>query len=85
MIVLLLDTADDAKPNAPVVVLCPPAGLSPEQLPALVEHTPMLAYELLLRLLRSRHIHAYFQVGPQSQYPDGIKTLVLQLKSSVVA
>jgi hypothetical protein len=27
----------------------------------------MLAYELLLRLLRSKHIHAYFQVNPLSQ------------------
>lgn len=42
-------------------------GLSPEQLPALVEHTPMLAYELLLRLLRSKHIHAYFQVLAEMQ------------------
>jgi hypothetical protein len=48
--------------NAPAATS---AGLSPQQLPALVEHTPMLAYELLLRLLRSRHINAYFQVRQQ--------------------
>jgi len=32
------------------------------QLPALVEHTPALAVELLLRLMHSRRIHTYFQV-----------------------
>lgn len=37
-------------------------GLTPEQLPALVEHTPVLAYEVLLCLLPSKKIHAYFQV-----------------------
>lgn len=42
-------------------------GLSAEQLPALVEHTPVIAYEVLLRLMRSRHIHQYFQVrGPRA-------------------
>lgn len=37
-------------------------GLSAEQLPALVENTPVIAYEVLLRLMRSRHINQYFQV-----------------------
>ncbi|KAF8065885.1 Cn1 [Scenedesmus sp. PABB004] len=37
-------------------------GLRPEQLPALVEHTPVLAYELLLRLVGSQSIQPYYQV-----------------------
>jgi len=37
-------------------------GLGADQLPALVENTPVIAYEVLLRLMRSRHIHRYFQV-----------------------
>lgn len=41
-------------------------GLTPEQLPALVEHTPVLAYEVLLCMLPSKKIHAYFQVGVKS-------------------
>lgn len=34
-------------------------GIAPRHLPALVEHTPVIAYELLLRLMRGPHI----QVG----------------------
>lgn len=37
--------------------------LQPQQLPALVENTPMLAYQLLLRMQGSRRIAAYHQVG----------------------
>eukprot|EP00878_Enallax_costatus_P011830 GHUV01012352.1.p1 GENE.GHUV01012352.1~~GHUV01012352.1.p1 ORF type:complete len:126 (+),score=32.20 GHUV01012352.1:620-997(+) len=41
-------------------------GLQPDQLPALVEHTPVLAYEVLLCMLPNKKIHAYFQVGQLS-------------------
>lgn len=37
--------------------------LQPQQLPALVENTPMLAYQLLLRMQGSRRIASYYQVG----------------------
>ena len=38
-------------------------GLTPQQLPALVENTPVLAYEVLLRLMASPDSEEYFQVG----------------------
>ena len=31
-------------------------GMAPRHLPALVEHTPVIAYELLLRLMQGPHI-----------------------------
>lgn len=37
--------------------------LQPQQLPLLVEHTPMLAYQILLRMLGSRQLAALQQVG----------------------
>jgi hypothetical protein len=37
--------------------------LQPQQLPALVENTPMLAYQLLVRMQGSRRITSFYQVG----------------------
>lgn len=37
-------------------------NLTPEQLPALVENTPVIAFEVLLKLIRSRKVGEYFQV-----------------------
>ncbi len=37
-------------------------NLTPEQLPALVENTPVIAFEVLLKLIRSRKVGDYFQV-----------------------
>ena len=36
--------------------------LQPQQLPALVEHTPMLAYHVLVRMVGSRQAEAMYQV-----------------------
>ncbi|KAF5835878.1 hypothetical protein DUNSADRAFT_6691 [Dunaliella salina] len=37
-------------------------GVAPRHLPALVEHTPVIAYELLLRLMRGPHIQDFLSV-----------------------
>jgi hypothetical protein len=37
--------------------------LQPQQLPLLVEHTPMLAYQILMRMSGSRQLAALQQVG----------------------
>lgn len=37
--------------------------LQPQQLPVLVEHTPVLAYHILLRMLGSRQVVQLHQVG----------------------
>lgn len=38
-------------------------GLTAHQLPALVENTPVIAYEILLKLMRSRSVQEYFEVS----------------------
>lgn len=37
-------------------------GLAPRHLPLLVEHTPVVAYELLIRLMHSPRVHAFLAV-----------------------
>lgn len=42
------------------------SGLTPESLPKLVENTPAIAYEILLRLTNSDLINDYLQVSTES-------------------
>ncbi|KIY96719.1 hypothetical protein MNEG_11245 [Monoraphidium neglectum] len=57
-------------------------GLSAEQLPALVENTPVIAYEVLLRMMPSRQIHRYLQRGTGGRI--GTPSIVFQASSDPV-
>lgn len=57
--------------------------LGPEQLPALVENTPVVAYEVLRALARSRSIGAYYEVLASMQMSLHSMEVVNRLSSAV--